>query len=192
MALRVLIADDEFLVAMQLQHLMTSLGYEVVGTARNGKEAVDLCCAERPDLALMDVTMPEMDGLAATRSIVDTCPTCVVMVTGNSDLEEEAAESGAMGFVVKPPGEGIASIVETARKRFGCFQSIRDHTADIEETLKTWELAWSAVKALAREQGMSEAEASSELKRSAHEQGVSIRMAAEQVLGRSESGDASG
>jgi AmiR/NasT family two-component response regulator len=126
-----------------------------------------------------------MDGLAATRSIVETCPTCVVMVTGNSALEDAAAESGAMGFVVKPPGRGIASVVETARERFECFRAIREHATDTEEALTTWGLAWSAAKALVREQGMSEADARSELKRSAQGQGVSIRVAAEQVLARS-------
>ncbi len=192
MSCRVVIADDEMLVAMQLRHLMTSLGYEVVGLAKNGKEAVDLCHAERPDLALMDVKMPEMDGLTATRMIIETCPTCVVIVTGDSELDGEAAESGAMGFVVKPPGQDISSTIETARHRFDCFQEIREHSADIEEALKTWGLAWSAAKALVHEQGMSEAQACSELKRSARERGVPIRMAAEQVLARSQSRDASG
>lgn len=192
MAIRVVIADDEMLVAAQLQHLMVSLGYEVVGKARDGKEAVDLCRAERPDLALMDVKMPGTDGLAATRTIVETCPTCVVMVTGDPNLDEAAAESGAMGYVVKPPGQEIATVLAAARQRFDCFLRIRDHTADIEETLKTWGLAWSAVKALMREQGMSEIDACDELKRSAAEQGVSIRVSADQVLARSQSGDASG
>jgi len=192
MPYRVLIADDELLVAMQLQHLMVSLGYEVVGSARTGKEAVDLCRTQRPDLALMDARMPEMDGLAATRSIVEMCPTCVIMVVGSPHFEQAAAEAGAMAYVVKPAGPDIASVVETARKRFRCFQDIRNQVGDTNETLKTWGRAWLAVKALMREKGVSEDEACDELKRSAHEQGVSIRVAAEQVLARSQSGDGSG
>jgi response regulator NasT len=138
MALRAAIADDEVLVAMHLRHLMDSLGYEVVGTASTGKQAVDLCRAERPDVALMDLKMPEMSGLEATRELVETCPTCVVMVTGNAHFEQDAAEAGAMGYVVKPPGESIASVVESARERFRCFLEICDQAADIEEALKTW------------------------------------------------------
>jgi AmiR/NasT family two-component response regulator len=114
------------------------------------------------------------------------------MVTGNPDLDEAAAESGAMGFVVKPPGEEIASVVATARERFGCFLKIREQAADIEEALKTWGLAWSAVKALVREQGVSEADACRELKRRARGQGASMRVAAEQVLARLPGGDARG
>lgn len=181
---RVVIADDEILVAMQLQHLMVSLGHEVVGSARTGKEAVDLCRVQRPDLVLMDVKMPEMDGLAATRCIVETCPICVVMVTGNPNLDEAAAESGAMGYVVKPVGREIASVLGTARERFDCFLKIRAEAPNIGEALMTWGLAWLAAKALMRGQGHSEADACDELKRSAEEQQVSLRAAAEQVLAR--------
>jgi len=182
MAVRVAIADDEVLVAVGLRHLMTSLGYEVVGTAASGKEAVDLCCTERPDLALMDVRMPEMDGLEATRRLMATCPTCVVMVVGSPDYEQAAAEAGAMAYVVKPARPDIASVIETARKRFICFQRIRDRVGETDGTLETWGLAWKAVKGLMREQGMSEDEACDELKRRAAGEAACMRQAAEGVL----------
>jgi AmiR/NasT family two-component response regulator len=179
---RVVIADDELLVAMQLQSLMVSLGYEVVGRANTGKEAVGLCCSKRPDLALMDVRMPEMDGLVATRSIVETCPTCVIMVAGSPHYEQAAVEAGAMAYVVKPAGPEIASVAETARKRFRCFQMIRDRIGEMDGTLATWGLAWQAVKGLMRKQGMSEEEACDELKRLAAGDPASMRQAAEDML----------
>jgi response regulator NasT len=192
MPLRVVIADDEMLVAMQLRHLVTSLGYEVMGRASTGKEAVDLCRAERPDLALMDVKMPEMDGLEATRTLVETCPTCVVMVTGNPRFDEVAAEAGATGYVVKPARPDIASVIETARERFRCFLEIRNRAGSTQEALKTWGVVSSAMEVLVRGQGRSEADAFGELRRSAEEQQVSLRAAAEQVLARWRRGNASG
>jgi AmiR/NasT family two-component response regulator len=181
MPCRVVIADDEFLVAVQLQHLMVSLGYAVVGRAKNGREAVGLCRAERPDLALMDVKMPEMDGLTATRSIVEKCPTCVIIVTGNPHFDEAAAEAGAMGYVVKPAGPGIAAVIDTARKRFGCFQELRDQAGGTDEALRTWGLAWKAVKALMSARGVTEEEACDELRR-CKDGAASVQEAAESIL----------
>jgi AmiR/NasT family two-component response regulator len=104
------------------------------------------------------------------------------MVVGSPDYEQAAAEAGAMAYVVKPARPDIASVIETARKRFICFQRIRDQIGETDRTLETWGLAWSAVKGLMREHGMSEDEACDKLKRRATGDPASMRQAAESVL----------
>ena len=117
--MRVLIADDEFLVAAQERCEVEALGHEVVGTARNGCEAVQLCESLRPDLLLMDMQMPEMDGLAATRHLMATHPVCIVIVTGKAHFAQAAEEAGAMGYAGKPLLRAvIPAVIETARRRF--------------------------------------------------------------------------
>jgi response regulator NasT len=123
---RVLIAEDEWLISFALRQQLEKSGWEVVGIAKNGREAIDLCLQERPDLIFMDVRMPELDGIEATRSIMQLCPTCVVMLTayGEDDHLERATKAGAMGYLVKPIGaEAILPAIERARARFQELQN---------------------------------------------------------------------
>ena len=123
---RVLIAEDEWLISFALRQQLEKRGCEVVGIAKNGREAINLCLQERPDLIFMDVRMPELDGIEATRSIMQTCPTCIVMLTayGEDGHMERATEAGAMGYLVKPiSAEAILPAIERARERFEELQN---------------------------------------------------------------------
>jgi AmiR/NasT family two-component response regulator len=121
---RAVIADDEYLVAMALHRAVESCGYEVVGRAATGARAVDQCRVHRPDVVFMDLHMPGKDGLEATREIMNTCPTCVIVVTGNRESCALATEAGAMDYAAKPLGAGqIPSLVDAALARFRRFMA---------------------------------------------------------------------
>ncbi len=101
---RALICEDEGVTSLQLKKILTQAGARVVGLANTGKAGVEVALRERPDLVLMDIRMPEMDGLEATRRILDEFPTCIVMITAFSDLPtvDRAIALGASGYIVKP------------------------------------------------------------------------------------------
>lgn len=116
---RVIIAEDELVIAMSLRSELMKEGYEVVAIATTGTQALDLCFQHHPDVVLMDIRMPDMDGLEATSRIMNACPACVIIVTGKADTEEEAKRAGAMGYLVKPvTGDELFSVIEAARERF--------------------------------------------------------------------------
>ena len=94
--MRVVIAEDEWLLAMALRRQVESYGYQVVGTASSGREVLELCRRESPDVVFMDLQMPEMDGLEATRTLMQESPRCVVIITGKAQLDQLARQAGAM------------------------------------------------------------------------------------------------
>jgi len=101
---RIVTVEDESITQLQLRKVLTRAGLIVVGQAMNGKEGVDLILREKPDLVTMDITMPVMDGLEATRQVMERDKTCVVIVTAytNEEYRQKAEEVGASGYVVKP------------------------------------------------------------------------------------------
>ena len=113
---RVVVVDDEAIIVLQLSKFLPKHGLEVVGCARDGQEAVNLVLMERPEIVLMDITMPVLDGLEATRRILAEFKTCIVMLTAYSDkaMIEEAFAAGASGYIVKPVDSG--SLPEALRK----------------------------------------------------------------------------
>jgi response regulator NasT len=126
MPIRIVIADDEPLTARQMRYEIERGDYEVVGMASTGTEALDLCIQHRPDLLLMDLRMPDMDGVAATTRIMSECPTPVVVVTGDPSLAGGAEQAGAVGRVMKPLTlERFSAVVELARARFAEVMSGR-------------------------------------------------------------------
>jgi sigma-B regulation protein RsbU (phosphoserine phosphatase) len=126
---RVLVCEDEGLTALRLRKVLTASGYEVVGEARDGEEAVRLAARLQPDVVLMDVSMPRLDGIEATRRIIENSPTAVIMLTAYSDRElvQRALAAGASGYLVKPVVEGqLQSAITVARARFMELQQERE------------------------------------------------------------------
>jgi len=103
--IRVLIAEDDYLVAEMIKGLVREAGYDIVGEASNGKEAVEKVCSLQPDVVLMDIRMPDLDGIEATRRIREKCPTPVIILTAyeTPELVEKAAEAGVVAYLIKPP-----------------------------------------------------------------------------------------
>ncbi len=187
MATRVIIAEDNWLTPTVLRTELEAHGYEVVGIARTGTEAVELCRHHTPDVVLMDIRMPEMSGIEATRVLMEECPTCVIMVTGDASFTVTAEEVGAMDYLVKPfmPDE-IITVVDAAQKRFAQFMSIRGQSENAREALQTWQFVQRAIKDIATREQLPEEAAFGELRRLAGERGTSLRAVAEDVLRTSE------
>jgi len=183
MSLRVIIAEDNWLTPTVLRTELETHGYEVVGVARTGQEAIALCRDHAPDVVLMDIRMPEMSGIEATRVLMEEGPTCVVMVTGDTSFLVAADEIGAMDYLVKPfmPDE-ITAVVEAAVKRFARFMTIREESLNAHEALQTWQFVQRAVKHLGGHARLSEEGAFRELQRAAQEHGTTVRLEAESML----------
>ncbi|HSJ55104.1 MAG TPA: response regulator [Anaerolineae bacterium] len=131
---RVLIAEDDALVCELVAALVEHQGYQVVGTARDGCEAVEAVVQLRPDVVVMDLEMPEMNGIEATRRIQQTCPTPVVALTAHDDLglAAKAARVGVGAYLVKPPiGRDLARAIIVAQVRFAEDLAIREVNADL-------------------------------------------------------------
>ncbi|NLD45308.1 MAG: response regulator, partial [Chloroflexi bacterium] len=160
--IRVVIADDESIVCMDLRELLTNLGYLVVGEAGDGKSAVNLARELRPDLVLMDVKMPDMDGIEAARILTEERIAPVVLLTAFSQREliDRAKESGVVGYLVKPIQEAdLAPAIEVALSRFAEFRELEREVDDLQEQLETRKLVDRAKGILMDTQGLSESEA---------------------------------
>jgi AmiR/NasT family two-component response regulator len=151
------IADDEWLIAAAVRRQLESCGFDVLTVVGTGARAVAVACAERPDLVLMDIQMPEMDGLEATRRLMERSPTCVVIVTGRAKQEEAAAQAGAMDCVTKPLLSGrIPELVESALRRFDRFAALDRAALCHEDALREWTALRRAAKALMDSDGLTE------------------------------------
>jgi AmiR/NasT family two-component response regulator len=161
-ALRIVIADDESIRLMSLKAQLQSLGLQVVGDAVNGKQAVDLVCRLKPDLAILDIKMPEMDGLEAAKQIAAEYPIPVIVLTAYSErsLAERAIEVGVFAYLMKPVSEDdLLPTILLAKSRFREFQDLRKGIIDLKEALETRKLIERAKGILMERRNLSEAEA---------------------------------
>lgn len=189
---RVLIAEDDSLLAFTLKEQLEGRGCEVVGVVADGAKAVEESRSERPDVVLMDIRMPVMDGVQATRKIMEENPTCVVMLTGFGHPTDvaQAEEAGAMAYLVKPVGgDQILPAVELARKRFKEFLSLRREIQNLQEALETRKLVERAKGIIMQRAALAEADAFRRLQKMAMDRRLSLRQVAEKVLATAEAAD---
>jgi len=159
---RVIIADDESIIRMDLREMLTNLGYLVVGEAGDGRSAVNQARQLRPDVVIMDIKMPDMDGIEAAKILTQERIAPVVLLTAFSqrDLVERAKEAGVVGYLVKPFRESdLGPAIEVALARFAEFRTLEREVADLKETLETRKLVDRAKGILMDTQGLTEAEA---------------------------------
>jgi two-component system, response regulator PdtaR len=160
--IRVVIADDESIRLMSLKGELEALGLQVVGEAADGKQALDLVLKLRPDLAVLDIRMPVMDGLEAAKRIAEEYPIPVIVLTAYSErtLAERAVEAGVSAYLMKPVSEeDLLPAVMLAKSRFAEFQELRRGISDLKEALEARKMIERAKGILMARRNLSEAEA---------------------------------
>jgi two-component system, response regulator PdtaR len=182
---RVLIAEDEALIRLDLKEMLEEEGYDVVGEAANGEEAVQLAEELKPDLVILDVKMPVLDGISAAERIVATRVAPVVMLTAFSqrELVERAVDAGAMAYLVKPFAKSdLLPTIEVAVSRHAQITALEAEVGDLQERLETRKVVDRAKGRLQTDKGMSEPEAFRWIQKAAMDRRTSMRLVAEGVL----------
>lgn len=182
---RVLVAEDEALIRLDLAEMLREEGYEVVGEAGDGQEAVELAERLRPDLVIMDVKMPRRDGIDAAREIAAKRIAPVVVLTAFSqrDLVEQARDAGAMAYLVKPFSvTDLIPAIEVALRRFAEITALENEVAELSDRLETRKLVERAKGLLQSKHRMTEAEAFTWIQRAAMDRRTTMKRVAEVVL----------
>jgi len=184
-ATRVVIAEDEAIIRLDLKETLQEEGYEVVGETGRGDEAVELVRQLEPDLAILDVKMPGLDGLAAARAISTEKKSAVLILTAFSqrDLIEQARDAGALAYLVKPfQRSELIPAVEIALGRHREMRALHDQTQSLEDQLETRKLVDRAKGILMDKHAMSEADAFDWLQKTAMNRRTKVKDVAEQVI----------
>lgn len=182
---KVLVAEDEALIRQDLVELLNDEGFDVIGQASNGEEAIDLARELNPDLVVMDIKMPKVDGITAAETIAEERIAPIVMLTAFSqrDLVERARDAGAMAYVVKPfDASDLIPAIEIAIGRFAEIQAIEEELANLEERLESRKIIDQAKGILQESLSLSEPEAFRWIQKTAMDLRKSMREVAEGVI----------
>jgi two-component system, response regulator PdtaR len=184
--MRILLADDEALTRMGLRAMLQDMGHSVVASAADGLSAVRLACETRPELAILDIKMPGLDGLGAAQAIASQCPLAVVLLTAYSErdlVERAAATACVQAYLIKPVREAdLAPVLELAVRRFAEWQSVRDEAFGLQEAMAARESIDRAKAVLMKQMGLSEGEAFLEIQRRARRRQTPMRRVAEEIV----------
>ncbi|MGB5933504.1 MAG: response regulator [Anaerolineae bacterium] len=182
---RVIIADDESIIRLDLREMMESLGYLVVGEAGDGTSAVNLARELKPDIVIMDIKMPGMDGIDAAKILTEEKIAPVLLLTAYSqrELVQRAKEAGVAGYVVKPFREqDLEPAIEVALSRFEEFKTLEQEVEDLKEALETRKLVDRAKGILMDIQGLSEAGAFRKIQKMSMDKRVPMKEIAKAIL----------
>jgi two-component system, response regulator PdtaR len=183
--LRILIAEDETIIRLDLRDVLERAGHLVCAEARDGEEAVALAHSEAPELAILDVKMPRLDGIEAARRILAERPIPIVMLTayGQDELVARAVEAGVFGYLVKPFREtDLLPAIQTARARHAELAALREEAESLSEALATRKVVERAKGLLMEREGLSENDAFVRLRRASQASGRPMRVVAEAVV----------
>lgn len=181
----VVIAEDETLIRMDLAEMLAEEGYDVVGQAGDGQKAIELAEELRPDLVILDVKMPVLDGIAAAEAIAGKRIAPVVMLTAFSqrELVERARDAGAMSYIVKPFTQSdLVPAIEMAISRFAEIQQLEAEVSDLEDRLETRKAVDRAKSILQEQLSLTEPEAFRWIQKTAMDLRMSMRQVAEGVV----------
>jgi response regulator NasT len=168
---------------MDLAEMLRENGYEVIGEATNGEEAIALAIELKPDLAILDVKMPKLDGITAAEKIVEIAPVLMLTAFSQKDLVERALDAGVMAYVVKPfTIDDLIPAIEIAAIRHAQMLALQNEVADLTERLETRKLVDRAKGILMQAMKLSEPEAFKWIQRTAMDKRVSMKVVAEAVI----------
>ncbi|MGY1723794.1 ANTAR domain-containing response regulator [Blastococcus sp. SYSU DS0533] len=190
--IRVLIAEDEALIRLDLKEMLEEEGYRVVAEVGDGEQAVERAEELRPDLVILDIQMPVLDGLSAAERIASAriAPVIVLTAFSQRELVERARDAGAMAYLVKPFSKNdLVPAIEVARGRFAEMTALDGEVKDLEERLETRKVVERAKGRLMADQGMTEAEAFRWIQRTAMNQRTSMKALAESILAATTAGE---
>ncbi|MDX8144948.1 response regulator [Lentzea sp. BCCO 10_0061] len=182
---RVLVAEDEALIRLDLVEMLREEGYDVAGEAADGEEAIKLATELNPDLVILDVKMPKVDGIEAAQHIAGNRIAPVVILTAFSqrDLVERARDAGAMAYLVKPFAKrDLVPAIELAMSRFSELAALEQEVAGLTERLETRKVVERAKGILMTKQGLSEPEAFKWVQRTAMDRRTTMKAVAEAVI----------
>ena len=182
---RILIAEDETIIRLDLRKLLEEAGHEVCAEARDGVEAVELVEAHEPDLAILDVKMPRLDGIEAAKRILEERPIPIVMLTayGQDELVARAVEAGVFGYLVKPFREAdLLPAIATARARHEELSALREEADSLAEALAARKAIERAKGLLMEREGLSEQDAFARLRKASQVSGKPLKVVAEALI----------
>ena len=185
MPTRVVIAEDEAIIRLDLKETLEEEGYEIVGETGRGDEAVELVKDHEPDIAILDIKMPGLDGLSAAREIAGERRAAVLILTAFSqrDLIEQARDAGALAYLVKPfQRSELVPAIEVAIGRFREMRALQDQTQSLEDQLETRKVVDRAKGRLMDEHGLSESDAFSFIQRTAMQERMTMKAISERVI----------
>ena len=183
MSVRILVAEDEALIRMDLIEMLREAGYEVVAEATNGEEAIALANEHNPDLCILDVKMPVLDGISAAEKIISIAPVLMLTAFSQRELVERARDAGVMAYVVKPFSIGdLIPAIEIAISRHAQMKSLAEEVADLHERLETRKIIDRAKGILMKALNLSEPEAFSWIQRAAMDRRLTMKEVAQAVI----------
>jgi AmiR/NasT family two-component response regulator len=183
MSVRILVAEDEAIIRMDLIEMLQAAGYQVVAEATNGQEAIELAAEHKPDLAILDVKMPVLDGITAAAKIIETAPVLMLTAFSQRELVERARDAGVMAYVVKPFTIGdLMPAIEIAISRHQQMKSLAAEVADLHERLETRKIIDKAKGILMSALNLSEPQAFSWIQKAAMDRRLTMKDVALAVI----------
>jgi response regulator NasT len=180
---RILVAEDEALIRMDLVEMLQEAGYEVIAQATNGEEAIALATEHKPDLAILNVKMPVLDGISAAEKIISIAPVLMLTAFSQKELIDRARDAGVMAYVVKPFTIGdLVPAIEIAISRHAQMKSLAEEVADLHERLETRKIIDRAKGILMKALNLSEPEAFSWIQRAAMDRRLTMKEVANAVI----------
>ncbi len=184
---RIVVAEDETLIRMDLVEMLTESGYEVVGQGINGQEAIDLANTHKPDLVILDVKMPVLDGISAAEKIINLCPVLMLTAFSQRELVERARDTGVMAYVVKPfTINDLLPAIEISISRYRQMKSLEVEVADLYERLETRKILDRAKGILMKALDITEPDAFSWIQKTAMDRRISMREVAQGIISPSD------